>query len=84
MQWTDWRNLEASIPLEQLPTFHRDFLQSRGIENTTMLRRIQQNVERELNIMLRDGTAQYQAERLLVSSQSIPEAWRSFADVQKT
>ncbi len=82
MQWIDWRKLEASIPLEELPKFHRDFLASRGLENTesTMLRRIQQNIERELNTMLRDGTAQYQAEILLVSSQSIPEAWR----VQKT
>ena len=86
MKWIDWRELEANIPLEILPQFHRDFLVARGLEDTqsTKLRRIQQNVERELNTMLRDGTAKEDNQLLLVSSQSIPEAWHNYANVQKT
>jgi hypothetical protein len=67
MNWIDWRELESLTPLEDLPEFHRAFLQSRGINpQTMMLRRVQQAVERELNTLLRDGQAKLEDGRLLV------------------
>jgi hypothetical protein len=82
MTWINWRELEANIPLEQLPEFHRTFLAARGIENleSMMLRRIQQSVERELNTLLRLGKAKQESEILFVDSQEIPELWLKFAN----
>jgi hypothetical protein len=71
----DWRELEASIPLEELPNFHRTFLRSRGVEapETMMLRRVQQAVERELNTLLRQGLAKHDGEHLLVAKSVLEE-----------
>ena len=84
MTWINWRDLEAAIPLEQLPDFHRAFLAARGVENpeTMMLRRIQQSVERELNTLLRDKKAKQESETLFVLSQEIPEPWLEFASTK--
>jgi hypothetical protein len=73
--WTDWRELEASTPLEDLPNFHRAFLRSRGVDNpeNMMLRRVQQAVERELNTLLRQGLAKLENERLLVAKSVLDE-----------
>jgi hypothetical protein len=81
MIWINWRELEANIPLEQLPKFHIAFLASRGLESleSMMLRRIQQSVERELNTLLRQGKAKQESEILFVDSQEIPELWLKFA-----
>ena len=83
MNWINWRELVASIPLEQLPDFHRAFLTSRGVENieTMILRRIQQNVERELNTLLRDKKAKEESAILFVLRQEIPTQWLKFAQV---
>lgn len=77
MNWIDWRKLEARIALEQLPDFHRAFLVSRGVEHTDtmMLRRVQQSVERELNAMLRQGSAKQLEDTLLVLAEKIPSGW---------
>jgi beta-galactosidase beta subunit len=77
MTWINWRELETQIPLEQLPEFHRDFLNARGVQNTQemMLRRVQQSVERELNTLIREGHAKYHDEQLLVANHCIPEKW---------
>jgi hypothetical protein len=54
-----WRDLEASIPLEELPSFHRAFLTLCGVESSDMpLRRVQQNVDRELNKLVLAGHAE--------------------------
>ena len=58
-QPTNWRELEERIGIEALPAFHRRFLASRGVENPDALplRRVQQNVERELNKLVLEGKA---------------------------
>ncbi len=83
MTWINWRSLEANIPLEQLPDFHRDFLAARGIENPEemMLRRVQQTVERELNKLLQTGEAKQHQDHLLVSSHQIPAKWLEFISI---
>jgi hypothetical protein len=86
MTWINWRELEANIPLEQLPEFHRAFLASRGVENleTMMLRRIQQSVERELNTMLREGEAKQDTEIIFVLNTKIPIQWLQFISPKET
>ena len=86
MTWIDWRELETTLTLEQLPDFHRAFLDSRGIKNTEtmMLRRVQQSVERELNTMLREQKAKEESETLFVSSSEIPSHWLEFVRAKKT
>ncbi len=63
-----WRALEASIPLDDLPTFHRAFLKARGVidPEDMMLRRVQQSVERELNKLLQMGLARRDGEEIIV------------------
>ncbi len=69
-QQTNWRELEERIGIEVLPAFHRRFLASRGVENPDALplRRVQQNVERELNKLLLEGKANKFDETWLVDS----------------
>jgi hypothetical protein len=54
-----WRALEARVPLDELPTFHRAFLAWRGVEGAAEmpLRRVQQRVEAELNKLVLSGQA---------------------------
>lgn len=68
MDRIDWRALEERIGLEDLPSFHRAFLTSRGVENAEgiFLRRVQQAVERELNRLVQEGHASKDGERVLV------------------
>jgi hypothetical protein len=67
---TNWRELEERIGIEALPAFHRKFLASRGVENPEALplRRVQQNVERELNKLVLEGKAEKTEESYLVDS----------------
>jgi hypothetical protein len=69
-QQTDWRELEERIGIEALPAFHRLFLATRGIENPDALplRRVQQNVERELNKLVLEGRATKTEETWLLDS----------------
>jgi hypothetical protein len=50
---SSWRSLEAALPFDQLPLFHRAFLNWRGVPEveTMPLRRVSQRVEAELNKM---------------------------------
>lgn len=70
MDQIDWRELEAEVGIEALPAFHRAFLAGRGVEDPAAvpLRRVQQAVERELNLLVRDGRAARDGERLLVDA----------------
>ncbi|WP_293915066.1 hypothetical protein [Deinococcus sp.] len=54
-----WRALEARVPLDELPAFHRAFLSWRGVEGAAgmPLRRVQQRVEAELNKLVLSGQA---------------------------
>jgi hypothetical protein len=73
--WVDWRALEEAVGLEDLPRFHRAFLQARGTEAEAAampLRRVQQAVERELNTLRREGQAQEAGERRLVALACLP------------
>jgi hypothetical protein len=63
-----WRELEARIPLDDLPAFHRAFLHARGVTDPEdmMLRRVQQSVERELNKLVQAGQARREGEEIIV------------------
>ncbi len=67
----NWRELEERVGIEALPAFHRKFLAIRGVENPDALplRRVQQNVERELNKLLLEGKASKTEETWLVDSE---------------
>lgn len=67
--WLSWRDLEARVPLDELPAFHRAFLSWRGVEGAAEmpLRRVQQRVEAELNKWVQTGEARREQEDLLVS-----------------
>ncbi|TSA86393.1 hypothetical protein FNU79_06955 [Deinococcus detaillensis] len=64
-----WRSLEARLPLDELPTFHRAFLSWRGVEGAAEmpLRRVQQRVEAELNKWVQSGEASREGDDLLIS-----------------
>jgi hypothetical protein len=69
-QDTNWRELEERVGIEALPAFHRRFLAARGTENPDALplRRVQQNVERELNKLVLEGKASKTEQTWLVDS----------------
>ena len=64
-----WRDLEADIPLDKLPDFHRAFLVIRGVTDPQemLLRRVQQTVERELNKLVQAGAARREGDEIIVS-----------------
>ncbi len=86
-----WRSLEARVPLDDLPDFHRAFLSWRGVEGAAELplRRVQQRVEAELNKWVQSGRAVRSAEDLLVERAALEEfaaarPWLSAADLPQT
>ncbi len=64
-----WRSLEARLPLDELPSFHRAFLSWRGVAGAgeMPLRRVQQRVEAELNKWVQSGQAEREAGDVRVS-----------------
>jgi hypothetical protein len=68
-----WRELESRIALDKLPSFHRAFLRSRGVEapEEMMLRRVQQAVERELNKLIQSGDARREADEIVLSAAAL-------------
>ncbi len=80
--WIDWGRLEQTIPLDELPLFHREFLKlARPDEadwDTAFLRQVQGKVQASLKALERQGLAKTEGERVLVSSQMIPEAFRKY------
>ena len=68
-----WRDLEASIALDELPDFHRAFLALRGVTDPQemLLRRVQQTVERELNKLVQTGLARRENEEIIVSAAAL-------------
>ena len=68
-----WRELEASIPLDRLPDFHRAFLAHQGVTDPQdmLLRRVQQTVERELNKLVQVGKARREGDEIVVSAAAL-------------
>lgn len=68
-----WRDLEASIALDELPDFHRAFLALRGVTDPQemLLRRVQQTVERELNKLVQTGLARRDEDEIIVSASAL-------------
>jgi hypothetical protein len=76
MSFQSWRELEARIALDELPNLHRAFLKTRGIDTGGMpLRRIQQNVERELNKLVLEGRAQRHETDILLDDSVLDQGW---------
>jgi hypothetical protein len=81
--WIDWRALEAQIPLDELPAFHRAFLDLTRPEKDwqeVSLRQVQGKVQASLKQLEREGLAKVEAGRLLVPIQMIPEAYRRYVE----
>ena len=81
--WVDWGGLESAVPLDELPTFHRAFLElARPGENyaDAPLRQVQGKVQASLKQLERDGKAKTEGETLLVAKEMIPETFQHYAD----
>jgi hypothetical protein len=80
--WIDWHKLEQGIPLDELPTFHRAFLKlSKPDEadwDTAPLRQVQGKVQGSLKALERKGLAKTEGDKVLVSSEMIPEAFHKY------
>ncbi|MCL6525516.1 MAG: hypothetical protein K6T57_01415 [Thermaceae bacterium] len=74
-----WSELEAQIPLDELPAFHRAFLELHRPEleaQTLPLRRVQQYVVQTLHTLAQSGQARQVGEDFEVSSEVLPPAYR--------
>ncbi|ADI13428.1 hypothetical protein [Truepera radiovictrix] len=84
MDWTDWHALEAAIPLDELPAFHRAFLAHHRPGEAdwegAFLRQVQGKVQATLKGLQREGRARLEGGTLWVSCEAIPEAFRRYAD----
>ena len=84
MDWTNWQRLETRIPLDELPSFHRAFLDTvRPGENdwsTAFLRQVQGKVQASLKALERQGRAKHEGDVLYVDRAVVPEAFLHYAD----
>lgn len=84
MDWIDWPALEARIPLDDLPAFHRAFLETvRPGENdwsAAFLRQVQGKVQASLKQLEREGRAKREGDTLFVDKTVVPEAFLRYAD----
>ncbi len=84
MEWTDWPALEARIPLDDLPAFHRAFLETvRPGENdwsAAFLRQVQGKVQASLKQLEREGRAKREGDTLFVDRAVVPEAFLHYAN----
>lgn len=74
-----WSTLEAAIPLSELPTFHRAFLNLHRPElaaDTLPLRRVQQYVSQTLHSLVKEGKAKRIDEDFEVEREVVPEPYR--------
>ena len=79
----DWQALESCIPFDELPAFHRAFLQvlepNEDWQNA-FLRRVQGKVQAALKRLLRDGSAAYMEGRYWLDAELVPEAYRGYLE----
>jgi hypothetical protein len=82
--WIDWQTLEQTIPLDELPTFHRAFLKLARPNETdwdkTFLRQIQGKVQATLKLLERQGLAKTENDKVLVTKEIIPEAFQTYLE----
>jgi hypothetical protein len=80
--WVNWQKLEQSIPLDSLPTFHREFLKlTRPGEadwDTAFLRQVQGKVQGSLKGLERQGLAKTENGNVFVRQDMIPELFRKY------
>jgi hypothetical protein len=79
----DWQALEACVPLDELPAFHRAFLEmvEPGQDwQAAFLRRVQGKVQASLKRLLREGAAGYEDGRLWVDATCVPDAFRMYVE----
>jgi len=77
----DWQALEGCIPLDELPAFHRAFLErlEPGADwQNAFLRRVQGKVQAALKRLLRDGSAGYEEGRYWLDAGLVPDAFRGY------
>ncbi|HEU4741496.1 MAG TPA: hypothetical protein VFS50_07875 [Meiothermus sp.] len=75
-----WSEVESWIDLNELPRFHRAFLNLHRPElqaDTLPLRRVQQYVTQTLFQLVKGGQARREGEDFLVDEAAIPQDWRS-------
>lgn len=75
-----WSEVESRIALNELPRFHRAFLNLHRPElqaDGLPLRRVQQYITQTLFQLVKSGRAQREGEDFLVEAGVIPEDWRS-------
>lgn len=84
MDFVDWQRLETRIPLDELPAFHRAFLETvRPGENdwsAAFLRQVQGKVQASLKALEREGRAKREGEVLFVDKAVVPEGFLHYAD----
>ena len=73
-----WSELEARIPLAELPKFHRAFLQLHRPElpQDIPLRRVQQYVSQTLHSLVQQGKAVKQGEDFVLGEDAVPELYK--------
>ena len=79
--WVDWAALERAIPLDDLPSFHRAFLELARPEedlSDAPLRKVQGKVQASLKGLERSGHAKTEGETLWVSEVFIPEVFQKY------
>jgi len=77
----DWQALESCIPLDELPSFHRAFLQrlEPGEDwQNAFLRRVQGKVQASLKRLLREGAAGYEDGRYWLDAGLVPQPFRGY------
>lgn len=79
MDTLPWSQIEASIPLAELPQFHREFLKLHRPElepDGLPLRRVQQYVSQTLHSLVQQGKASKVSEDFYLEADLIPEVYR--------
>ncbi|MEJ2666488.1 MAG: hypothetical protein P8Z81_05220 [Deinococcales bacterium] len=77
----DWQALESCIPLDDLPAFHRAFLEHIEPDEdwqAAFLRRVQGKVQAALKRLLREGAAGYEGGRYWLDVELVPDAFRGY------
>jgi len=77
----DWQALESCIPFDELPAFHRAFLErlEPSVDwQAAFLRRVQGKVQAALKRLLREGAAGYEEGRYWLDAGLVPDAFRGY------
>lgn len=80
LEWIDWHALERAIPLDELPSMHRAFLQLHrpGEEDweNVFLRKVQGKVQATLKELVRQGEARRDRRGSIeIARRALPGGW---------